>query len=200
MRRLKYGILLAVLCLVCGAIALRIDTVNRQAKRIPCTVYDFGEQVELGKSVLFGDSMEGYSIRILDSRLRTIEEFAEAYHCSKEDLPEWEYMSSIFEVEVEISNKDNETTGIDFFQWSLQNESAVVSFHDTYYRIANADKGYESTAIAVRPGTSVRLKAEFPVPKLNFKPRDYRRLWDLDFRLVVTLYPEKRMMRLWPSS
>lgn len=35
-------------------------------------------------------------------------------------------------------------------------------------------------------------------PRLNFKPRDYRRLQDLDLRLVVTLYPEKKMLKIEP--
>lgn len=191
----RVAVLLAVLLTAAG-IGTRIYQVNAAVEDIPCQVYELGETAELGNRVIFGDPMDGYFITIKGVQLLSTQEFMEKYGCIETDLPGWEYMSQIFDIELEIANENNEETGIDLNQLYLQNESALASFDAIYYRIANAEKGYENTSIAVRPGTSVTLQAEFPIPELNFSARAYQNLWDLDLKLVVTLYPEKKMMRL----
>lgn len=177
--------------LLVSGIGMRIYKVNAAVEKIPEQIYEFGETVELGNNVMFGDTMDGYSVEIKVNLLST-EEFIEKYHCDKQDLPEWEYMPQVFDIEIEVSNEDNEQTGIDLSQLYLQNEAGAISFDAIYYRLANAEKGYVNTGIAVRPGTSVTLRIEFPVPKLNFSPGAMKNLWEQDLKLVVTLYPEKR--------
>lgn len=99
---------------------------------------------------------------------------------------------------MEISNEDNTETGIFLWDLQLQSNAAYGSFNDVYYRIANADKGYEDTAVAVRPGTSVSLHLVFGMPPQTFTDKAYENIEDLDMKLVLSLYPTKKMVRLQP--
>lgn len=196
MRYGKHVIRILAAGLLVSGIGMRIYKVNAAAEKIPEQIYEFGETVELGNNVMFGDTMDGYSVEIKEVDLLSTEEFTEKYHCDKKDLPEWKYMPQIFDIEIEVSNEDNEQTGIDLSQLYLQNEAGAISFDAIYYRLANVQKGYVNTGIAVRPGTSVTLRIEFPVPKLNFSPSAMKNLWEQELKLVLTLYPEKKMMKL----
>lgn len=196
---MKYGkriiCILTVGILFIG-IGMRIYKVNAAVEKIPEQIYEFGETAELGNNIIFGDTMDGYSIKINEVDLLSTEEFIEKYQCEKKDLPNWEYMPKVFDIEIEVSNEDNERTGIDLNQLYLENKAGLVSFDAIYYRIANADTGYVNTGIAVRPGTSVTLRVEFPVSRLNFSRRAMKNLWEQELKLVVTLYPEKKVMAL----
>lgn len=196
MKRYRKYLICVVVLILAALYSYRVYMVNARAERIPCQVYEMGETVPLGNNICFTYPMDGYSVKVLAADVLTNDEFLEKYDGKKENFPAYDMMQQIYDIELEISNEDNTDTGIDLYGWYIQKDAALASFDAVYYREANKDKGYVDTAIAVRPHTSVTLHAVFPLPKLNFKKRDYRDPERMDMDLVVTLYPEKKVIRL----
>ena len=68
--------------------------------------------------------------------------------------------------------------------------------YDLEVEIANADKGYKDISIAVRPGTSVTMHLIFGLPDQTLSRWAFEHIEDLDLKLVISLYPEKKMIEL----
>lgn len=195
-KKLAAGFIIAFVLCVC--IGVRIYAVNQTVEDVPVKIYELGEKVPFENDVFYSDNMKGYSLKVLSAEVKTTEEFLKDYGASAEDIPDSQYSPKVYDLYVEISNEDNTETGIFLWDLQLQSNAAYGSFNDVYYRVANADKGYEDTAVAVRPGTSVSLHLVFGMPSQTFTDKAYENIEDLDMKLVLSLYPTKKMVRLQP--
>lgn len=175
---------------------IKIHAVNTETKDVPEEIYEMGQDVSLDQCVLFSYPMDGYSIKVKNARVLDTENFLKEYHAVGKKIPELYYEPQIYEVEVEISNKDNEESGINLRELYLQDNAGLIGFNEVYYRIANKEKGYEETGIAVRPGTSITMLLEFSIPEKNFSKKACKNMESEDFKLVATLYPVKKMIKL----
>lgn len=177
-------------------VGIKIHAVNTETKDVPEEIYEMGQDVSLDQCVLFSYPMDGYSIKVKNARVLDTENFLKEYHAAGKKIPELYYEPQIYEVEVEISNKDNEESGINLRELYLQDNAGLIGFNEVYYRIANKEKGYEETGIAVRPGTSITMRLEFSIPEKNFSKKACKNMESEDFKLVATLYPVKKMIKL----
>ena len=177
-------------------VGIKIHAVNTETKDVPEEIYEMGQDVSLDQCVLFSYPMDGYSIKVKNARVLDTENFLKEYHAVGKNIPELYYEPQIYEVEVEISNKDNEESGINLRELYLQDNAGLIGFNEVYYRIANKEKGYEETGIAVRPGTSITMLLEFSIPEKNFSKKACKNMEGEDFKLVATLYPVKKMIKL----
>lgn len=192
-KRTVAGVIACVLCLVVG---FRIYQVNQQVSNVPEKIYDMGEKVPFEDDVFYIDSMKGYSLTILSAEVKTTEQFLEEYGASMEDIPEANYTPKVYDLEVEVANDNNVETGINLYEMQLRNNAAYAGFDEVYYRIANKEKGYQDISIAVQPGTSVTMHWIFIMPEQCFSKQAYENIENLDLKLVMSLYPTKKMIRL----
>lgn len=191
----KFGIIGAVIVLGV-TVGIKIHAVNTKTKDVPEEIYEMGQEVSLDKCTLLSYPMDGYSIKVKNARVLDTETFLKEYDAVGKNIPELYYEPKVYEVEVEIANRDNEDGGINLRELYLQDHAGLIGFNEVYYRIANKEKGYEETSIAVRPGTSITMLIEFSIPEKNFSKKAYRNIEGEEFRLVATLYPVKKMIKL----
>ena len=117
-------------------VGIKIHAVNTETKDVPEEIYEMGQDVSLDQCVLFSYPMDGYSIKVKNARVLDTENFLKEYHAVGKKIPELYYEPQIYEVEVEISNKDNEESGINLRELYLQDNAGLIGFNEVYYRIA----------------------------------------------------------------
>lgn len=193
-RRISIGIMI-VLCVV-ASVRIYGQIQIAKDKKAEIIVYEMGEVVPLENDVIYDTYMTGYSVTVLDAQILTTEKFCDKYDANPAEIGKSYYTPKVYDVEVKIENTDNEDTGINLWDWKIQNNAALAGTNDIYYRIANKDKGYTATAIAVKPGTAVTMHVIFSIPELNFTKYAYEHIEDENMKLVVTLYPTKKMIKL----
>lgn len=195
-RKFKRAAVGGMICILGIVIGLRIHQVNQQVLKVPEKIYDMGEKVPFEDDVFYLDSMNGYSLTVLSAEVKTTEQFLEDYGASIDEIPEANYTPKVYDLEVEVANDDNVETGINLYEMQLRNNAAYAGFDEVYYRIANREKGYQDISIAVMPETSVTMHWIFVMPEQCFSKSAYEDIESLDLKLVMSLYPTKKMIRL----
>lgn len=183
-----------ILCVI--VIGMRIYYVNKGYSDVPEQIYALGEEVPYEKDLIYTDSMEGYSLTVLSAKVKTTEEFLEEYGEGELQIPESEYTPKVYDLAVKIKNKNNQTTGIQLWELKLQSNAAYGAYSSVYSEIANSEKGYTDIAIALRPGTEIQMHLVFILPEQTYSKRAYADVEGLNMKLVMTLYPTKKMICL----
>ena len=107
----KFGIIGAVIVLGV-TVGIKIHAVNTKTKDVPEEIYEMGQEVSLDKCTLLSYPMDGYSIKVKNARVLDTETFLKEYDAVGKNIPELYYEPKVYEVEVEIANRDNEDGGI----------------------------------------------------------------------------------------
>lgn len=101
----------------------------------------------------------------------------------------------IYTVHVSIANEHNPYTnekGIPACRYLLQGVDYTLSLNDTFYQIANPDM--PGSSFSLREGTSMEMILTFDVMS---KTTSIKHLSDDIPKLMITLYPHKKMIKLY---
>ena len=192
-KRIAIGILIGGILIASIA---RIVVVNQEVQSASEKTYKVGEEVPLEDDVLQVDSMNGYSITVNTAEVLAFSEFIKKYDGNEDDIPEGDRPEKVYDINVTIKNTDNRDTGINLQDIYIQENMAVAGFDIFCYRIANAAAGYINTNIAIREGTEVQLQLTYGLVENNFTKKSWNNMENIGMKLIVSLYPEKKMIYL----
>lgn len=160
-------------------------------------VFAKGEQVAVEKDFFdyAKESMDGYTVTVLDAELLSVQDFLKKYDAMEQAENLGIFTDYIYTVHVSIANEHNPYTnekGIPACRYLLQGVNYTLSFEDTCYQIANPDM--PGSSFSLREGTSMEMILTFDVMS---KITSIEHLSDDIPKLVITLYPHKKMIKLY---
>lgn len=180
----------------------RIVDVSREATVAEEEIYDFNEDVDLGKNYFHSSEeiAEGYTITVLDSEILTLEDYTGKYDFDPSyinpDVNSSFPVTHIYEVRVKLKNVANDHAGeqgIDFSQYALLGVDYRLGLEYDAYAISNPTME-GSLGVSVKKGDEF----EFVLP---FAIRNYSGLMkhilnnDTPF-LQVTQYPVSNLLKI----
>lgn len=155
--------------------------------------YNIGDEVPLEKDFFFniGESAEGYSITVLDTYYLPVDEFKKQYNITDNSF--LEFSEYVYMIKANFKNNNSttsENTGISINRLVLQ-ESSFISYPDTKAFMLINEFDYAGFSL------SPAQEREFIIPfGINEDYININRLNTSETRLVVSLYPNKKMINL----
>lgn len=155
--------------------------------------YNIGDEVPLEKDFFFniGESAEGYSITVLDTYYLPVDEFKKQYNITDNSF--LEFSEYVYMIKANFKNNNSttsENTGISINRLVLQ-ESSFISYPDTKAFMLINEFDYAGFSL------SPAQEREFIIPfGINEDYININRLNTGETRLVVSLYPNKKMINL----
>ena len=155
--------------------------------------YNIGDEVPLEKDFFFniGESAEGYSITVLDTYYLPVDEFKKQYNITDNSF--LEFSEYVYMTKANFKNNNSttsENTGISINRLVLQ-ESSFISYPDTKAFMLINEFDYAGFSL------SPAQEREFIIPfGINEDYININRLNTGETRLVVSLYPNKKMINL----
>lgn len=155
--------------------------------------YNIGDEVPLEKDFFFniGESAEGYSITVLDTYYLSVDEFKKQYNITDNSF--LEFSEYVYMIKANFKNNNSttsENTGISINRLVLQ-ESSFISYPDTKAFMLINEFDYAGFSL------SPTQEREFIIPfGINEDYININRLNTNETRLVVSLYPNKKMINL----
>lgn len=155
--------------------------------------YNIGDEVPLEKDFFFniGESAEGYSITVLDTYYLPVDEFKKQYNITDNSF--LEFSEYVYMIKANFKNNNSttsENTGISINRLVLQ-ESSFISYPDTKAFMLINEFDYAGFSL------SLAQEREFIIPfGINEDYININRLNTGETRLVVSLYPNKKMINL----
>ncbi len=190
----KISAFIISLILILGGI-LRFSHINKEMQIYNSTkkIYNIGDEVPFEKDFFFnaGEIADGYSITVLDTSYFTINEFKEKYNINDDSLLEFSEYVYIIRVKFKNNNTNSsEKTGINISHLILQ-ETSFISYPDMDTFMFLNDFDYFGFSL------SSNKEREFIIPfGINEDYININELINGDTKLVVTLYPNKKMINL----
>lgn len=181
-------IIVIVLCII------QIRYVNSNSKNVPVFTFNKQEEVKFNDN-FFGNSNEsskGYSITVLGTDLYDIEVFKEKYNIPDQIAID-NYADYISLVHVKIRNCNNTNgskAGVDMQRFILQNNSFITFFSPEVYPYVN---DHPDTKFSLSEGTELDFWIPFSISNDTIRFEDFD---SGDSKLVISLYPQKNMIRL----
>lgn len=155
--------------------------------------YNIGDEVPLEKDFFFNieESAEGYSITVLDTYYLPVDEFKKQYNITDNSF--LEFSEYVYMIKANFKNNNSttsENTGISINRLVLQ-ESSFISYPDTKAFMLINEFDYAGFSL------SPAQEREFIIPfGINEDYININRLNTGETRLVVSLYPNKKMINL----
>lgn len=207
----KTVVVIACIFLLLGAAWVSsVDKINDKNDYPAILYHELGESVALDDNMLAADfvNMQGYEVAVNGSKLYTIEEYLEKYDLTLEEyislngynsLGEyaWKFLvpSMILEVEISLSNTNNQDTGVNFEWWSLVG-SAAYSQLDTYlYSLANPQM-QGSTMARAKLNSSAELRLPFGIKQSDMSRKTWKQLDCTSLYLVISDFPTSHRLAI----
>lgn len=190
----KISAFIISLILILGGI-LRFSHINKEMQIYNSTkkIYNIGDEVPFEKDFFFntGEIADGYSITVSDTSYFTINEFKEKYNINYDSILEFSEYVYIIRVKFKNNNTNSsEKTGININHLILQ-ETSFISYPDMDTFMFLNDFDYFGFSL------SSNKEREFIIPfGINEDYININELINGDTKLVVTLYPNKKMINL----
>ena len=185
-------VMAAVLIAVC---VFRCYSINKELEVYATEElnYSVGEEIPFENDFFFnsGDNSNGYSVTVLDKNYMNTDEFKEKYGSDDEDLLGFSDYVYLVRINVKnISNNKGEAKGVDISRFLLQESSFICYPDKEAFFLAN---DFDSPGFSLSPGK----EREFIIPfGIISEYNDIERLENKDTKLVISLYPHKKMVSL----
>lgn len=183
-----------------GAVALvliflwgvRVVHVNQKYPDVERKEYPQGEMVDLGRDVVFYDSMEGYEVRLDQAKIWNYQDLLNE-HGIEEVAEQFFAPEKIYLVEITIKNVNNTETGINLGDLYIQSKSVYCDLdYALYYELNHLD----TDAVALRENTEMRFLLPYNLRENHFRKNVWNHLEEYPMWLTVTWYPTKKILRL----
>lgn len=169
----------------------RVIYVNSNTLAPEIVKYKIGDEVPIGDDFFdqSSEKMKGYSIKVTDTDILTIDEFESKYGEYKNEYNS-EYIYLITAVFKNNNNFLGESAGIDLGQYILQENSYINYIDREAYQLTNEN---DSIKFSLRENSQM----EFIIPfDINSMYIDIEELKSGMPTLVVSLYPHKKIIEL----
>lgn len=161
--------------------------------------HEMGEKVDLDGSISYSPTelTKGYSLKVLDAKLVSYNEFIENYATDKETEYSFDEKSVVV-LEVEFTNVENYDGHIDYFGWELvpiqrRDENAIVQFDLLRAYAPHLDNQF---GFMVYPNTTKKAFVPFGYNRGEESKIYGRPITDRDFELTVTRYPIRNIIKI----
>lgn len=193
---MKYRIL-AIICLITFILGVffRFFYVNKTMRKYDSKKknYNIGDEVPFERDFFFSNSemCDGYSITVLDTCYLTVDEFKKQYNVADESV--LEFAEYVYMLKVNFKNNsdiNSEKTGISMNRLILQ-ETSFISYPDNNAFMLLNNLNHTGFSLPSK------YEKEFLIPfGINDSYIDIDELIKGDTKLVITLYPNKKMINL----
>ncbi len=170
---------------------LRVIYVNNNTIAPEKLKYKIGDEVAIEDDFFdqSSEKMNGYSIKVTDTDILTIDEFESKYGEYKNEFNS-EYIYLITAVFKNNNNSLGESAGINLGQYILQQNSYINYIDREAYQLTNEN---DSIKFSLRENSEM----EFVIPfDINSMYIDIEELKSCKPTLVVSLYPHKKVIEL----
>lgn len=187
--------ILAVIILACG-FCVRVNFVNTNIAMPVTKEYQKGEKVPYEKDYTNQpeESIDGYSITVLDSELLTTEAFYKKYSLSEQEISglttKWYYV-----VKVSFANENNQSgtaMGISLYNTSLVSKTDYAMVDYGPYSLLNPDM--PGLGFSLTPGTDKEVILTYPITSTAYDDMDD--IKNANFQLQITQYPVRKMINI----
>lgn len=208
--RLKRKIIIAVLSTLACLAGLAYWGVafyhtNHLPYQIPDEIYQSGDLVSLGSNYFISpeENPDGYSVQVNDAKLLTYQQLFEQYNLDYHEysrLDEYGNIESnyVYDIELNISNKDN-TTGYIFFGRYLLVDKSLTLFYDSTIQALVYPEFADVGSLKLEPGTSKTLHFFF-TPSTGAVQKRVRKvekmLTEDVFSLCVSEFPARLLIKI----
>ncbi len=169
----------------------RVIYVNSNTIAPEIVKYKIGDEVPIEDDFFdqSSEKMNGYSIKVTDTDILTIDEFESKYGEYENEFHA-EYIYIVTAIFKNSNNSLGESAGIDLGQYILQQNSYINFIDREAYELINE---FDSIKFALRENSEM----EFVIPfDINSMYIDIEELKSGDPTLVVSLYPHKKVIKL----
>lgn len=190
--------LIAGVCLV-GLFAIRVYFVNRNAPVLITKEYAKGETVPFGKDYTASEShtLDGYSIKILDSEVLSVDNFRKKYHLTEEDLKgQYSFTNAYYVIKAKFANVDNQAgtdNGVSLLDLMLMGKNYMVLFDSISYQLLNP-KMPIGGGFSLRPGTEKTVYLTYAM--LSGNAPGVKELRENPPKLQITEAPTRKLLDL----
>lgn len=198
-------IIIGIVSLVLAAVlSVRIWFVNKNRENIIIEKHYVGEEVAIGNNIFYDDywNMQDYTITVTDVELLSYEEYLEKYHyIENESEPLFEkddplFPEMIYDVDILVKNinqEQNEESAIDFSNYILTTDDAIIQSCFLLYGVANASIPDGSMSFRLRPNSEMEIHLPcYFQPSNNIFPISVEETQKGNLRLVASLYPVQK--------
>lgn len=191
----------AFLCLLLWGV--RVYQVNAGISLPETKIYQMGETVPFGKDFYFysAEIIDGYEVTVLSARLMTYQEFMAEYGQQEDYIAdEWHRPRFVYDVEVEISNRNREednTRGINMINFSLHSVNDILQVNNDLFSMLYPHLD-ASWGFALRPESSMVMHIPYGTAGYQ-KYYTYEGISSTDWYLLLSMYPVKKMILVNPE-
>jgi hypothetical protein len=198
---MKKIIILSVTFAVLIGCGIRIYYVNSTAEKPIIEIYAKGENVEIGENYFDqknDELMDGYAVKVLDSRIVDADEYLENLNIERENsaFPDVAYF---YEVKFAVENIHNQFVGeqgINLINWRLQGDNYfyMPSMNDPVYEALNPSmKGEKSFSL------NIGDTKEFIIPfyiNMGYNDMTPKEFLKNPPKLVICDYPVEKKLEI----
>jgi hypothetical protein len=184
-------IFLVISVVIVTAYISRVVYINTHSLAPEIVTYKTGDTVPIEDDFFDSSSekMNGYSITVLETNLRTMDDFQSEYVDYSNEM-HGEYIYLIKVIFRNDKNELGENAGINLAQYMLQETSYINLIDREAYGLIN---DFDSLTFSLRPDSEM----EFVIPfRIDSTYIDADKLKSGNPELVVLLYPHKKMIEL----
>lgn len=171
---------------------IRVSNLNDNIYFPNENIYNIGEEVELNED-FFNTSTEisdGYTLKVIDSEIYSIDDFIVKYNVKNNNIKRFDYVYIVKANFKNISNDKIGKAGINLSHYILQETSYITLMENDILSIVN---NFDQNSFSLYLNSEKEIMIPFAISK---KDIDIERLIDGKLRLVVSLYPNKKVIRL----
>ncbi len=195
---MKKHIYFIVTIVIISLWCLRVSAINSKAEKANISIYNKGETVSIGNNFFENNSiekMDGYTIKVLESKLITADEYIKEKNLKKENLI-FADINYFYLVTVAVKNETNDFVGqygLDFNMCFLQGKNYLLRIDNSAYDAENPDMN-GSLSFSLKKGDEKKFVLPFFV--LPDSSPSYERIKSDTPKFVVSLYPNKKMLNI----
>ena len=189
---MKIKILAFVLIVTLLSISItKISVVNSKNYKPKTLFYTLCDEVQIEGDFFESSSekMDGYSITVLNTEIISTKDFIDQNN-SYSNKMNGEYLYLVKVKFRNINNKYGNSAGIDIGQYILQHNSYINFVEREAFQLIN---NIETHKIALRENTEMEFTLPFHIVSDYI---DVNKLNNKDTQLVVSLYPQKKVIQL----
>jgi len=189
---MKIKILAFVLIVTLLSISItKISVVNSKNYKPKTLFYTLCDEVQIEGDFFESSSekMDGYSITVLNTEIISTKDFIDQNN-SYSNKMNGEYLYLVKVKFRNINNKYGNSAGIDIGQYILQHNSYINFVEREAFQLIN---NIETQKIALRENTEMEFTLPFHIVSDYI---DVNKLNNKDTQLVVSLYPQKKVIQL----
>jgi hypothetical protein len=199
---MKKIIILSVTLAVLIGCGIRIYYVNSTAEKPVIEIYAKGENVEIGENFFDRKSneiMDGYTVKVLDSRIVDADEYLKSLNIEQE-RSSFPYVEYFCEVKVAVENISNEFVGeqgINLINWRLQGDDYfyMLSMDDPVYDALNPSMKSEKS-FSLRIGDTKEFTLPFDINMMYHDDITPEKFLENPPKLVICDYPVEKKLEI----